>query len=559
MSFTPFIGGEERVTSDGHRITAMPATRERYRAVNAPASHKLRVAAYARVSTDNEEQATSYEAQVDYYTRYIKSREDWIYCGMYADEGISATSTAKRGQFKQMIVDALDGKFDRILTKSVSRFARNTVDSLTTIRKLKEKGVGVTFEKENIDTLDSKGELLITLMSSLAQEESRSISENTTWGQRKRFADGKATVPFSRFLGYDRGENGEMLVNEEEAKTVRLIYKLFLDGKSIAAISRHLMKAGIPAPGGGQTWQTTTLESILTNEKYRGDALLQKTFTVDFLSKKMKRNEGEVPSYYVENSHPAIVDGEVFELVQSELCRRKESGRRICSGHVFAGKLVCGECGGLYGSKVWGSNTKYRKVVWQCNNKYGRYVKKATEDDVAEKSGITIGATHCATPHLTDEQIKDAFISMVNEMLERKDEIITFYDDLLAQITDTTALEGEREKCLSEHGKLNTEFDDWAKQHARHPMPQDVYEAHSIELTAAIDAVKGKIMKLDSEMTKRKAKRANAENILRRLRVEGPITAFDEGMFGALVDAVTVYSGRVVFRLKDGNEREIGI
>ena len=165
------------------------------------------------------------------------------------------------------------------------------------------------------------------------------------------------------------------------------------------------MKAGIPAPGGGQTWQTTTLESILTNEKYRGDALLQKTFTVDFLSKKMKRNEGEVPSYYVENSHHAIIDGEVFELVQSELRRRKESGRRICSGHVFAGKLVCGECGGLYGSKVWGSNTKYRRVVWQCNNKYGRYVKKTTAGDAAaEKNGITIGATHCATPHVTDSR-----------------------------------------------------------------------------------------------------------------------------------------------------------
>ena len=424
---TAFIGEQERVTSDGRRITARPATRTLYTPANTPSTQKLRVAAYARVSTDHEEQLTSYEAQVDYYTRYIKSRPDMEFMGLYADEGISAVSTAKRDGFKRMIKDALDGKFDRILTKSVSRFARNTVDSLTMIRKLKEKGVGVTFEKENTDTLDSKGELLITIMSSLAQEESRSISENTTWGQRKRFSDGKVTMPFSHFLGYDRGENGEPVINEEEAKIVRLIYKSFLDGKSVAAIARYLMSNNVPTPAGKKKWQTTTITSILTNEKYKGDALLQKTFTVDFLTKKTKRNDGEVQSYYVRGSHPAIVSEEVFDLAQSELRRRQESGRHICSDSIFAGKLVCGECGGLYGSKVWNSNSKYRRVIWQCNRKYGKNGRYDHEKETLTEDGCATphknAATHCSTPHLTEEQIKTAFIAMVNDLIDHRDEI----------------------------------------------------------------------------------------------------------------------------------------
>ena len=214
-----------------------------------------------------------------------------------------------------MIDDALAGKIDRIVTKSVSRFARNTVDTLTTIRKLKEKGVGVTFEKENIDTLDSKGELLITIMSSLAQEESRSISENVTWGWRKRISDGKVSVAYSHFLGYEKGEDGSMQVVESEAKIVQQIYGMFLDGQTPSSIASFLTKQRVPTPAGKEKWQSSTVKSILTNEKYKGDALLQKTFTVDFLSKKAKLNEGEVPQYYVEHSHPAIIDRAMFELV----------------------------------------------------------------------------------------------------------------------------------------------------------------------------------------------------------------------------------------------------
>ena len=271
-------------------VTVIPATKNMFTALPTTSIQKRRVAAYARVSTDSDEQFTSYEAQIDYYTQYIKKREDWQFVKVYTDEGISGTNTKHREGFNQMVADALAGKIDLIITKSVSRFARNTVDSLTTVRKLKEKGVEIFFEKENIYTFDSKGELMITIMSSMAQEESRSISENVTWGQRKRFADGKVTMPYKNFLGYKKGEDGQPIIDEEQAKTVRLIYHLFLMGKTPIGISNHLNELGIPSPSGKSKWSPTTILSILTNEKYKGDALLQKRFTVDYLTKKQKVN-----------------------------------------------------------------------------------------------------------------------------------------------------------------------------------------------------------------------------------------------------------------------------
>ena len=267
------------------KVTTIPATISRFTATPINEKKKRRTAAYARVSTDSEEQLTSYSAQVDYYTNYIKSRDDWEFVSVYTDEGITGTNTKHREGFKRMVADALAGKIDLIVTKSVSRFARNTVDSLTTIRQLKEHGTECYFEKENIWTFDSKGELLITIMSSLAQEESRSISENCTWGQRKRMADGKVSVPFSRFLGYDRGENGELVVNPEQAEIVKRIYTEFLQGATPHTIAAGLTADSIRSPGGKDRWNPKTVQSILQNEKYKGDALLQKCFTEDFLTK----------------------------------------------------------------------------------------------------------------------------------------------------------------------------------------------------------------------------------------------------------------------------------
>lgn len=305
-----------------------------------------------------------------YYTAYIQGRAEWDFTGMYADEGITGTTTRHREGFKAMIADALAGKIDLILTKSVSRFARNTVDTLTHVRQLKDAGVEVYFEKENIWTLDSKGELLITIMSSLAQEESRSISENVTWGHRKRFATGKIMVPYASLLGYKKGADGNLVVDENQAVIVRRIYARFLQGATPHTIASELTADAIPTPRGKTIWPASTIRSILTNEKYKGDALLQKTFTTDFLTKATKANEGEVPQYYVTANHEPIIAPSTWEAVQAELARR--SGKGTANTHPFASRIQCAQCGGWYGRKVWHSTSKYRRYIWRCNNKYAR-------------------------------------------------------------------------------------------------------------------------------------------------------------------------------------------
>ena len=296
-------------------------------------------------------QQSSYEAQVDYYTSYIHSRDDWEFVAVYTDDGISATGTAKRAGFNLMVADALAGRIDLIVTKSVSRFARNTVDSLSTIRRLKDGGTEVFFEKEAIWTFDSKGELLITIMSSLAQEESRSISENVTWGQRKRMQDGKVSLAYSRFLGYDKGENGTLAVNEREAGVIRLIFGMFMEGSTPHGIAKHLTSRGIPSPGGKARWSPVNVRGILSNEKYKGDALLQKSYTVNFLTKQKRKNGGEVPQYYVEGAHRAIIAPAIFEMVQREAARRRQGAGRYSGVGIFAGKILCGECGAWYGEQ----------------------------------------------------------------------------------------------------------------------------------------------------------------------------------------------------------------
>lgn len=413
------------------KVTMIPATVNPLTHLPKAAVQKRRVAGYARVSTDSDEQFTSYEAQVDYYTRYIQSKPEWEFEKVYTDEGISGTNTKRREGFKEMIADALAGKIDLIVTKSVSRFARNTVDSLVTIRKLKEKGVECYFEKEGIYTFDSKGELLITIMSSLAQEESRSISENITWGQRKSFADGKIHLAYKHFLGYKKGEDGRPAIVEEEAVVVRLIYRLFLDGKTQTGICRYLEDLEIPSPRGKAKWSKTTVTSILTNEKYKGDALLQKSFTVDFLQKKTKQNEGEVPQYYVESSHPAIIEPDEWDHVQAEFARRKALGNAYSGKSVLSAKLVCEDCGGFFGSKVWHSTDRYRRTVWQCNNKFK-------------------GGERCLTPTVDTETVQQLFIKAYNQMMGNRKQIIEDCELMRKKLTDFKSLDADIERHLEE-------------------------------------------------------------------------------------------------------------
>jgi len=522
------------------KVTVIPAKKDRLSMdiVNSEV-RKLRVAAYARVSTNLEEQLTSYEAQVDYYTRYIQSKDDWEFVAVYTDEGISATNTKKREGFNRMVADALAGKIDLIITKSISRFARNTVDTLTTVRKLKEKGIEVFFEKENIRTLDGKGELLITIMSSLAQEESRSISENVTWGQRKRFADGKVSIPYGRFLGYRKGKDNLPEIVEEEAAVIRLIYRLFLYGKSPSAIAAYLTDEGIITPGGKKIWRSKVVESILTNEKYKGDALLQKKFTVDFLTKKSKINEGEVPQYYVENSHPAIIEPETFDLVQYELKRRKGDGRFTSCLHPFSGKMVCGECGGIYGSKVWHSNTPHRVLVWQCNEKHR--------------------GQHCRTPHLTETEIKTAFLAAFNRILGSRAEIDEAYQEVMEALTDTRDFDSEQEQLENESEVAMGLIRKIISDNAQKAMDQGEYERKYTGYCDRYEAARKRLEEIGELRLERNAKRTKIAMFLERLENSAElVTEFDEELWYSTVDFVTVYEDmRLVFTFRDGQEVEI--
>lgn len=522
------------------QVRKIPATIKLFAETPVGVNTNRRVAAYARVSTDHDEQFTSYEAQIDYYTKYIKSRDDWDFVDVYTDEGITGTSTKHREGFKKMIADALNGKIDLIVTKSVSRFARNTVDSLTTIRELKEHNVECYFEKENIWTFDSKGELLITIMSSLAQEESRSISENCTWGQRKRFADGKVTVAFSHFLGYDRGPDGDLVVNPEQAKIVKKIYRMFMEGLSPYGIAKKLTEMHITTPGGKKKWYASTVKDILSNEKYKGDALLQKSITVDFLTKKTKINEGEAPQYYVENNHEAIIDPEIFDQVQVELKRRKSSGQnRHSSVYTFSSRIKCGQCGGWYGSKVWHSNSKYRKTVWRCNHKYD-------------------GSEKCTTPALTDDEIKKAYISAANKLLSDKTSVLSDFNDILqGPLYNTDALKEQEIKCENEMSVTAELMEKAIQKNSLVPQNQQVYQERYNALVSQFKTTQAKLESIQNEINQKEATKLNIKHFLKTLiKQDKLITEFDLIQFQSLVEFITVYN-REDIRITFKNGMEI--
>ena len=514
------------------RVTTIPATLNRFDSRPLQSVRRRRVAGYARVSTDSEEQATSYTAQVDYYTRYIKSNPDWEFVGIYTDDGITATNTSHRDGFNQMVADALSGKIDLIITKSISRFARNTVDSLTTVRKLKEKGVEIYFEKENIWTLDAKGELLITIMSSLAQEESRSISENTTWGKRKSFADGKASVGFKTFLGYDRGPNGEFVVNKEQAVTVRYIYKRFLEGVSSYKIANELTQMGIKTPAGKDKWCSRTILSILRNEKYKGDALLQKSFTKDFLTHKRVDNKGEVPQYYVEGHHEGIVTADQFEQVQAELYRRQNMDRYSGVG-CFSSIIKCGECGSWYGAKVWHSTDKYRRVIYRCNNKYGKGCK-------------------CKTPHITEDEIKGMFVKAANELFSEKAEIVENTKTMMDMVCNTDALDRDLGNRIAELNIIAEQMQTAIAENSRMALDQNEYERRYAELTERYNTIKAEYDKISQRLESKKVQRELFKGFIRALEKQGTLVEkFDEGLWSSLVQEVVVNTKddiRFIFR-----------
>ncbi len=379
---------------------------------------QLRVAAYCRVSTDDEEQLTSYEAQKNYYTDKIMTNKEWTMAGIFADEGITGTSARKRPEFLRMIRQCKQGKIDIVLTKSISRFARNTVDCLNYVRALKELGIAVIFEKENMNTLEIDSEILITMLGAFAQSESESISANVRWGIRQAMKEGKATIQYKYLYGYRKGDDGKPEIIPNQAEVVRKIYDLFLSGTPVRGIQEYLNANSVPNINGEPKWARSAIDSILTNEKYCGDVLLQKTYIDDCINKKVKKNIGQLPMYLVQNHHEGIISRETFDAAQAELARRSAgkspskknapTGRsRYSSKYALSDRLYCGECGTRYQRCTWRNRDGSKRIVWRC------------------VSRVDYGSKYCHdSPTLDEEPLHRAILDAINSAVKDKDNII---------------------------------------------------------------------------------------------------------------------------------------
>ncbi len=416
----------ETLTPSGMRIVMIPAKpREEIR----QASKLLRAAAYCRVSTDDEEQKTSYEAQIGYYTEKINKNPEWQMAGIFADEGISGTQAKKRPEFLKMIRLCRQRKIDIILTKSLSRFARNTVDSLKYIRELRELGIAVISEKENINTLTAESEMLITIMSCFAQAESESISKNVSWGVRQSFKNGNVPMQYARLLGYRKGKNDAPEIVPDEAEVVREIYRCYLDGMSMNLIADRLNEKGLTTKGNGSPYRKAVIQRILTNEKYTGDALLQKTYVTDCITKKTRKNNGELPMYLVKNHHEPIISRADFNRVQEEMARRsakrviadkltKTEQGKYSAKYALSELLICGECGEHYRRVTWTAKG-FKEIKWRC------------------VSRIQYGKKKCHNSPTVDEQaLHRAIVSAVNEFCTVKDDVAKALRESIAEVLD---------------------------------------------------------------------------------------------------------------------------
>lgn len=537
----------EATTTLDRRVRVIPATKTQG-AIHSTHDGKKRVAAYCRVSTDSEEQLNSYEAQKSYYTQKIEESSDWEMAEIYADEGISGTSMKKRTEFKKMITACKRGHIDLIITKSLSRFARNTVDCLETVRLLKANGIGVYFEKENINTLTESSEFLITLFSGFAQAESESLSKNIAWGKQKSAEAGKVDFQYKKMLGYRKGVDGQPEIVPEEAEIIRRIYRRYLAGCSLGQIKQELEQDNIPTAQKVERWSSAVIHNILTNEKYMGDALLQKTYITDCITKKVKKNMGERPMYYVENNHPAIIPRETFDQVQKEMTRRS-SKRKVLqkSGKTELGKysgkyaltelLVCGECGSPYKRVTWARNGK-KRIVWRC------------------VSRLEFGTKYCHnSPTLDESRLHNAILAAMNEYAAIRQEVCP---DVLAMVE-------EAKRAMSQAGAMLLELKkrmDAVSQEQSDVLDRLLANMADAELNARMKALtdekevlKAQILKVQQKevsMAEQAAKRQQMWDNLKEC--SAGYTEFDDEFVRQIIQKITVENAdtiRIHFRDSD--------
>jgi len=390
-----------------------------------------RTAAYCRVSTNSDEQANSFENQVEEWTKRILQNPQLQLVKIYSDEGVSGTSEKNRIAFNKMIKDAREGKIDLILCKSISRFARNTVLLIQTMRELKSLGVEIYFDTENLSSFDEKTELITSILASIAQEESKNISKNVRWTFQSMMKEGRPIITTSRFLGYTKGDDGNLKIVPEEAEIVKLIYTLYDQGCGIFEIRRNLRERGYKTITGNDYWHLSTIQSILRNEKYKGDLLLQKTFTIDYLTHKAVKNKGQVPSYYVTNSHEPIIDPEMWDRVQERI--KTQSQRMVGANrdlskyntrYPLSGMLICNECGETYKRRQWISGYKVPKIMYQCN----KYIEPKLQE-------------RCNAKPLSENLLLAACAKVINDLFLRKSDIFDRLENVIERafsFTDTS-------------------------------------------------------------------------------------------------------------------------
>ena len=525
-------------------VIFIPAKPEVVRA----SKRQLRVAAYCRVSTDDEEQLTSYEAQKNYYTDKIMTNKEWTMAGIFADEGITGTSARKRPEFLRMIRQCKQGKIDIVLTKSISRFARNTVDCLNYVRALKELGIAVIFEKENMNTLEIDSEILITMLGAFAQSESESISANVRWGIRQAMKEGKATIQYKYLYGYRKGDDGKPEIIPDQAEVVRKIYGLFLSGTPVRGIQEYLNANSVPNINGESKWARSAIDSILTNEKYCGDVLLQKTYIDDCINKKVKKNTGQLPMYLVQNHHEGIISRETFDAAQAELARRSAgkspskknapTGRsRYSSKYALSDRLYCGECGTRYQRCTWRNRDGSKRIVWRC------------------VSRVDYGNKYCHdSPTLDEEPLHRAILAAINSVVKDKGNIVynlkAAMEKELAPVAgqqlSLSEIDSQLEQLTTEFSKVLAEASESGDQAAYSNRFREIMQKQT-----ALKAQRDEIQRMLAESGKAAAHieqcRQAAES------TPATISEWDEALIRQVVESVTVETGNeIIVALKSG-------
>ena len=525
-------------------VIFIPAKPEVVRA----SKRQLRVAAYCRVSTDDEEQLTSYEAQKNYYTDKIMTNKEWTMAGIFADEGITGTSARKRPEFLRMIRQCKQGKIDIVLTKSISRFARNTVDCLNYVRALKELGIAVIFEKENMNTLEIDSEILITMLGAFAQSESESISANVRWGIRQAMKEGKATIQYKYLYGYRKGDDGKPEIIPDQAEVVRKIYDLFLSGTPVRGIQEYLNANSVPNINGEPKWARSAIDSILTNEKYCGDVLLQKTYIDDCINKKVKKNTGQLPMYLVQNHHEGIISRETFDTAQAELSRRNAgrspskknapTGRsRYSSKYALSDRLYCGECGTRYQRCTWRNRDGSKRIVWRC------------------VSRVDYGNKYCHnSPTLDEEPLHRAILAAINSAVKDKDSIV--YNLKSAMEKELAPAAGQQlslSEIDSQLEQLNTEFSKVLAE-ASESGNQAAYSDRFREIMQKQTALKAQRDEIQRMLAESGKATAHIEQCRQAAETTpSAITEWDEALIRQVVESVTVETGsEIIVALRSG-------